>query len=481
MRKAARTFLYAAVLALFASPLSQAQTLRLLAVGTLDGSRDGSLTDLSGLSYNLENGAPANLLGGLGSAITWSSGNTFLALPDRGPNAMVFDAHIDNTVSYVNRFLTITMHLKPNQDADGLPFTLTPHMQATTLLWSSKPLVYGTGAGLSVASGVPPINNSSQNFFTGRSDGFDPSQNSGNPSDARLDSEGLRVSNDGLKVYVSDEYGPYLYEFDRFTGMRLRSFALPESFYVRALEPIGSNEISSNTSGRVANKGMEGLAITPDGTTLVGIMQNSLIQDGGSSGKLLRIVTIDIASGKVTGQFGYLLTTGSGVSEICALNNHEFLVDERDGTGREANTPPLNSTNAKIKQLFKIDLKNATDISGLDNGSMTLTQAKSAAVQKTLFLDIVKSLTAPSLGSNAFALDHIPAKIEGVTFGPDVRDRDGKVTLHTLWIGNDNDFVIDVNDASGNPILNPSQFFVFGFTDTDLGGSVFVPQEFEDQ
>ena len=481
MRKTARTVLYAAVLALFASSLSPAQTLRLLAVGNLDGSRDGSLTDLSGLTYNLENGAPANLLGGLGSALTWSSGNTFLALPDRGPNALVFDAHIDNTVSYINRFLTITMHLKPNKDADGLPFTLSPHMQATTLLWSSKPLVYGTGTGLGVGSGVPPINNLLQNFFTGRSDGFDPSHNSGNPSDARLDSEGLRVSNDGLKVYVSDEYGPYVYEFDRFTGMRLRSFSLPASFYVSVLEPIGSTEISSNTSGRVANKGMEGLAITPDGTTLVGIMQNSLIQDGGSSGKLLRIVTIDIASGKVTGQFGYLLTVGSGVSEICALNNHEFLVDERDGTGREANTPPQNSTNAKIKQLFKIDLKNATDISGLDNGSMTLTQAKSAAVPKTLFLDIVKSLTAPSLGSNAFALDHIPSKIEGVTFGPDVRDREGKVTLHTLWIGNDNDFVIDVNDASGNPILNPSQFFVFGFTDADLGGSVFVPQEFEDQ
>ena len=179
--------------------------------------------------------------------------------------------------------------------------------------------------------------------------------------------------------------------------MRLRSFTLPASFYVSVLAPIGSNEISGNTSGRVANKGMEGLAIRPDGTTLVGIMQNSLIQDGGSSGKLLRIVTIDIGSSKVTGQFGYLLTVGSGVSEICALNNHEFLVDERDGTRREADSPPQNSTNAKIKQLFKIDLKNATDISGLDNGSMTLTQAKSATVPKTLFLDIVKSLTAPSL------------------------------------------------------------------------------------
>ena len=167
-------------------------------MGHLDGSRDGSLTDLSGLNYNLENGTPANLLGALGSAITWSSGHTFLALPDRGPNAMVFDAYIDNTVSYVNRFPTITMHLKANKDDDGLPFTLSPHMQTTTLLWSSKPLLYSTGAGWAVGSGVPPINNLLQNFFTGRPDGFDPSHNSGNLSNARLDSEGLRVSNDGL-------------------------------------------------------------------------------------------------------------------------------------------------------------------------------------------------------------------------------------------------------------------------------------------
>lgn len=430
MQKTSRIILFACFLGLIAPLFSQAQTLRLLAVGTLNGSRAGSLADLSGLKYNLENGAPANLLGGLGSALAYASGDTFIALPDRGPNAIEFDDNIDNTVSYVNRFHTITMHLQPNTTGVGLPFTLVPEMRATTLLWSLTPLVYGDGFGLGVGSGVPPVNNFLQHFFTGRSDNFNPESNSGNASDARFDSEGLRVSNDGSSVFISDEYGPYVYQFNRFTGMRLRSFRLPGSFYVKNLSPVGADEISGNTSGRVANKGMEGLAITPNGQTLVGIMQNSLIQDGGSNGTLLRIVTIDIPTGKVTHQFGYLLTTGSGVSEICALNNHEFIVDERDGSGREANTPPGNSTNAKVKQLFKIDLKNAIDISGLDDGSMTLSEAISDAVPKTLFVDIVKSLTAPSLDPNAFALDEIPSKIEGVTFGPDVRQ--GNTTFHTL-------------------------------------------------
>jgi hypothetical protein len=262
-------------------------------------------------------------------------------------------------------------------------------------------------------------------------------------------------------VFISDEYGPYVYQFDRLTGLRLRAFSLPSSFCVTTLSSMGNTEISGNTSGRVANKGMEGLAITPDGKTLVGIMQNALIQDaaqGGSAKNLLRIVTIDIASGAVTHQYGYLLTTGSGVSEILALNNNEFLVDERDGKGRG------DGSNAKIKQLFKIDLSNAVDISdklGLD--------AAASAVSKTLFLDLV-----PLLTNNGIAASNIPAKIEGISFGADVKQ--GKTTYHTLWIANDNDFLQTVPDPSGNQIDNPNQFFVVGFTDADLGGSQYSPQ-----
>ena len=70
----------------------------------------------------LENGVPGNRLGGLGSGLAYAGGNTFLALPDRGP----------------------------------LPFTLTPMLIDTTLLSSKSPLVYGTGAGVGLGSGTPP-------------------------------------------------------------------------------------------------------------------------------------------------------------------------------------------------------------------------------------------------------------------------------------------------------------------------------------
>ena len=270
----------AAALAVASSAKAQVQ---LIANGTLTGSRAGFYTDLSGLKGTLENGVAANLLGGLGSGIAYVSGDTFLALPDRGPNAVPFNSDIDDTVTYINRFHTVKMNLKANA-AGPLPFEITPELKSTTLLFNLTPLVYGSGVGLGVGSGAPKQNNFLEHYFTGRSDNFNPDKNSGDPQDARLDPESIRVSNDGLSVFISDEYGPYVYQFSRITGMRIRSFQLPQDFYVTTLSPMGNTEIADNTVGRVANKGMEGLAITPDGRTLVGIVQNSLIQDANQGG-----------------------------------------------------------------------------------------------------------------------------------------------------------------------------------------------------
>ena len=86
----------------------------------------------------------------------------------------------------------------------------------------------------------------------------------------------IRVSNDGKSVFISDEYGPSVRQFDRATGQQIKSFALPSNLNVANLSPTVATEISGNTSGRVANKGMEGLALTPDGKTLVGIMEAPL-------------------------------------------------------------------------------------------------------------------------------------------------------------------------------------------------------------
>src|SRR5215813_7084101 len=162
------------------------------------GSISGTYEDLSKkTAAPLENGAAGNRLGGIGSGLAYAGGDTFLALPDRGPNAAPYASDVDDTTSYINRFQTLNLSLAPNPDyvapavpppavppafnsLTSLPFVLTPTLRGTTLLFSSTPLVYGTGTGLQeddgtpLGSGVPALNTPSVHYFTGRSDGFNP-------------------------------------------------------------------------------------------------------------------------------------------------------------------------------------------------------------------------------------------------------------------------------------------------------------------
>lgn len=107
MIKGARSLAFL-LTALAAAPAANA-TPMLIATGSLPGT-----TDLSGLTAPLENGLPGNILGGLGSGLAYAGGNTFLAVPDRGPNATPYNSNVDDTVSYINRFHTVTMKLTPS-------------------------------------------------------------------------------------------------------------------------------------------------------------------------------------------------------------------------------------------------------------------------------------------------------------------------------------------------------------------------------
>ncbi|WP_275575260.1 esterase-like activity of phytase family protein [Methylocucumis oryzae] len=289
---------------------------QLIAMGEINAAYQDLSVKTSGA---LENGVAGNILGGLGSGLAYAGGNTFLALPDRGPNAVSYNADIDDTTSYIPRIQTLNLALAANPDYDAsvtgsMPYILSPFLLRTTLLFSGKPLAYGT-------NGTPSLNTANYFYFSGRADNFNAANSSTFPLNARLDPEAIRVANDGKSVFITDEYGPYVYQFNRVTGKRIKTFKLPAHFAVAKPTAQEDTEIAGNTSGRTTNKGMEGLAITPDGSMLVGMMQANLLQD---TKKYLRIVTIDIATG-ATKEYGYLLTDGSGVSEIVAINNHEFF------------------------------------------------------------------------------------------------------------------------------------------------------------
>src|SRR5262252_9334885 len=242
----------------------------LIAVGTIPGNYEDFALQTAA---PLENGIAGNLLGGMGSGLAYAGNNTFIAIPDRGPNAAPYNPAVDDTASYIPRFQTLHMSLAPSGNPT-LPFTLTPMLTDTTLLSSESRLVYGNGAAAGLPDGAPALNAVDHTFyFSGRSDNFDPAKLSTSPRNGRFDPEGVRVSRDGRSVFITDEYGPFVYEFDRSSGRRVRVFQLPDAFAVSHVSSVGTDEINGNTSGRVANKGMEGLAITPDGRTIVGIMQ----------------------------------------------------------------------------------------------------------------------------------------------------------------------------------------------------------------
>ena len=120
------------------------------------------------------------------------------------------------------------------------------------------------------------------------------------------------------------------------------------------------------------------------------------------------------------------------MSEILAVNNHQFLVDERDGAGL-GDTPLLKdkASAAKVKKLYLIDIAGAVDVTGVTGPSADRTPY---AVPKVKFLDIVDKLKAAGIDPRRFL-----SKMEGITFGPDVVLNG--VVKHTLYVTSDNDFL----------------------------------------
>jgi len=218
------------------------------------------------------------------------------------------------------------------------------------------------------------------------------------PSEDGVDSEGFALAPDG-SFWISDEYGPHIIHFDRNgkTIERINAFGTG----------TGSRKLPLVFARRRPNRGMEGLTITPDGKTLVGIMQFPLYNPSSAAitGSLaIRILTFDISSGK-TKQFVYLMENAAlqAVSEITAIDKNNFLVLERGGEfPTEANRSSI------IKRIYKIDISKATDISDDSNsasgklfGGKTVEELKDAAtlsangivpVTKTLVSDLMKDI-----------------------------------------------------------------------------------------
>ncbi len=270
--------------------------------------------------------------------------------------------------------------------------------------------------------------------------GFSPE--SEGPLGVAFDPEGVVVNPLTGTLLVSDEYGPSVYEFTR-SGQFLRAFKTPANLLPRNSVSGVVNHASDvgNDAGKRTNRGFEGLAVSPNGRFVYAMLQSAMLDEGGSSGAVNRIVKFNALTGRAVAQYAYVMegtSQGRGISALVAINDNEFLVLERNNRGLGVDSS-LASPNKKI---FRIDLTGATDVSAIDLDAPTSTYTAVAKQSLTPWLDLAlpANLAHPSLA----ALNGVsPEKWEGLAIGPKLADGS-----YLVLAGTDNDYSVTQDSTS---------------------------------
>ncbi|MFA5678851.1 MAG: esterase-like activity of phytase family protein [Pseudomonas sp.] len=292
--------------------------------------------------------------GGFGSAMTAhpSKLDEFYALTDRGPNAD-FNGDYGNGKKFPVPDYTPRMghfRLTENGGVEVLNTILLKRPDGTLI--SGLPNTSALGG-----TGETPYNPDGSPVLVDPSQPYDAATNPIKLDDYGLDGEGLVALSDG-SFWVSDEYGPHMVHFDADGKEIDRINPFPIDARTRFNLP-------AEFAYRRANRGMEGLAITPDEKTLVGLMQSTmdLPTKAVRALTITRIVTVDLETGAI-GQYLYQQEKAANSnSEMVGLSDTDFLVLERDGSflyGGPDGAAGV-SPNAQ-KQVYRIDLSTGTNL-----------------------------------------------------------------------------------------------------------------------
>jgi hypothetical protein len=259
-----------------------------------------------------------------------------------------------------------------------------------------------------------------------------------------LDPEGLAIDKDGT-FWVSDEYGPHIVHLDS------------KGKTIERINPFGTGyggrTIPAVFKTRRANRGMEGLTLTPSGK-VVGIMESPMYNPDPSvepTAKATRILVFNPVDG-LTQQYLYIQDApGLSNSEIAALCETKFLVLERDGK--------FPGDDSEYKRFYKIDISCATDVSdpvdgenGLLIWGKTLEQCTDADLSNAGIIPVRKSLVIELLN---LPIKYPHDKPEGFTLL-----NNNKI----LAVANDDDFGI-LGDGMGGIV--PKVLPITGETDNN--------------
>ena len=402
-----------------------------------------------------------------------SYSGTLFAQPDRGYNAV-------GTTNYVPRFNKVTVAFTPapsgstaqNQVgltlADTIKFTESDGTPMTSL----DPTSSGTGT----RAGLPAM----PQAFNGR---------------LSLDAEGIVVNADG-SIWVSDEYGPYIFRFT--ADGRLTSAIRPpeaitpkrggaDSFASNNPGPGQAAPVPANpTTGRQNNQGLEGLSVSPDGRTLFALLQSAARQDGGTGGtgprRHTRLLAYDLTvAGNPTlkGEYVVPLPTYSlgaatlvpAQSEMLAINNTQFLVLARDGSGRGVANPT-----SLYRSILVYDISGATNIAGTAYDTTTTPIAPGGVLAagivpatSAVLVDMNNAAQLAKFGLNNGPVDNVNTlseKWEALALVPAFDP--GAPNDWFLFVGNDNDFITTNGFQDGAPyaaaINNDNMVLVYRVT-----------------
>lgn len=372
--------------------------------------------------------------GGYGSAMTAhpTKENMFYAMTDRGPNANFSTTEYGSgkkfpTPDYTPRIGLFKLGLNGKitlvkeillKRPDGTNISGLPNTAA----------LGGTGETPYYADGTPILVDDTKPY--------DETTNPFKLDDYGLDGEGLVALSDGT-FWVSDEYGPHMVHYDakgKEIG-RINPFAADARTSINLPAEFGN---------RWANRGMEGLAITPDEKTLVGVMQSTLYNP--SKGDvadftLTRIVTVNLQTHEI-GQYVYQQDKAKNSnSEIVALSATKFLLLERDGSflfggpnGAAAATPGAQ------KKVFRIDLNTGTNLEAIADDA---TFAQDAALGLLINGKTIEQSTAAELtaaGVNIVSKTEVLDMVAEVDYPHDKMEGLWVIDNKTLGVLNDDDF-----------------------------------------
>lgn len=249
-----------------------------------------------------------------------------------------------------------------------------------------------------------------------------------------LDLEGISYSPSDDTFWLSDEYRPSLIQIKR-DGTILGRYGDKEKLK-DAQSPI-YEAIPAIYSKRIANRGFEGVTVSPDGKFLYASIQSPMAvpdKATGEASRNIRILKMDLSTKLVVGEFIYTAEDAKAfinvaqkdvvISDLHALASDVLLVDERDKNEGAA---------AQIKRIYKIDLSKATNI--LNNELSKTVEGTSAEQLKANFI-----VTAPKeLVLDLTKLNYPFEKFEGLTV----------LNKNTILVANDNDFGVGEYDANG--------------------------------